>query len=192
LPADQATLRAALHCDTGDSTWTDAPGLGENKPMNCMTWYEAFAFCVWDGGRVPTEAEWNYAAAGGSEQRPYPWGMSIDPSHAVYDCTGDGSAAQDCQSSDILDVGSRSPRGDGKWGHADLAGSMWEWTLDADTTGAYPDPCVDCADVTTTSLRVYRGGGWFSPADNVLVSRRSSIDPSTRVNRIGVRCARGP
>lgn len=192
LPADKAALIAELSCDTADWTWTDSPGPNEDKPMNCASWYEAFAFCAWDGGRLPTEAEWNYAAAGGDEQRPYPWGAPIDPTYSVYDCTADGSAAQDCTSADMLAVGSRSPKGDGKWGHADLAGSLWEWTLDAD--GAYPDPCDDCASLGGFDAppRVYRGGGWFSPDYNVLASKRSAIAPGSHVNRIGIRCARDP
>src|SRR6185503_8188479 len=69
LPSDKAALTMALKCDSTYATWTDAPGVNENLPMNCITWYDAFAFCAWDKGRLPTEAEWNYAAAGGGEQR---------------------------------------------------------------------------------------------------------------------------
>jgi formylglycine-generating enzyme required for sulfatase activity len=52
-----------------------------------MDWYEAYAFCIWDGGFLPTDAEWNYAAAGGAQQRAYPWSnpptsLTIDPSYA--------------------------------------------------------------------------------------------------------------
>jgi formylglycine-generating enzyme len=74
LPADKPTLVALSKCDSSFQTWTDAPGANENLPMNCMSWYEALSFCAWDGGRLPTEAEWNDAAAGGSEQRVCPWG----------------------------------------------------------------------------------------------------------------------
>jgi sulfatase modifying factor 1 len=70
-------------------TWTDTPTTQENLPMVCVNWYEAYAFCIWDGGFLPSEAEWEYAAAGGSEQRKYPWG-STDPGlasrYAIYNC----------------------------------------------------------------------------------------------------------
>ncbi|MGH7297911.1 MAG: formylglycine-generating enzyme family protein, partial [Polyangiaceae bacterium] len=58
------------------STWTTSAGSNENKPINCVTWEESYAFCIWDGGFLPSESEWEYAAAGGSEQREYPWGMA--------------------------------------------------------------------------------------------------------------------
>ena len=54
LPADEPALRASLLCDPAQ-TWTDLPGANENKPLNCMSWHLLFAFCAWDGGRLPTE-----------------------------------------------------------------------------------------------------------------------------------------
>ena len=84
LPTDTTALRAALKCSGSYDTWTDTPGGNETLAMNCLTWFDAFAFCAWDGGRLPTEAEWNYAAAGGSEQRVYPWGATIDSTKARY------------------------------------------------------------------------------------------------------------
>ena len=59
-------------------TWTSSVGSNENLPINCTTWWEAYAFCIWDGGFLPSEAEWEYAAAGGGLQLEYPWG-STDP-----------------------------------------------------------------------------------------------------------------
>src|SRR5215510_9585853 len=65
LGDDTVALKNQVKCSSTYQTWTDAPGINENKPMNCVTWYEAMAFCIWDGGYLPTEAEWSYAAMGG-------------------------------------------------------------------------------------------------------------------------------
>jgi len=83
-----APTEANLAC-ASDSTWTISPGARENRPLNCVNWYELYAFCVWDGGFLPSEAEWTYAATGGNEQRVYPWSTpstssAIDDSYAVY------------------------------------------------------------------------------------------------------------
>ena len=77
LPPTQAALIAALQCPNASPsyvTWTNTPANNENTPVSCLTWYTAFAFCAWDAGRLPTLAEWDFAAVGGGEQRPYPWG----------------------------------------------------------------------------------------------------------------------
>lgn len=174
-------LPAALAC--GGESWTDAPGDHESLPMNCVSWFEAFAFCAWDGGFLPTEAEWNYAAAGGDEQRVYPWSSppssaAIDDGHAVY-CGGTCALAP---------VGSRSPAGDGRWGQADLAGEVWEWNLD--WMQDYAEPCVDCAAVADGTYRIARGGGFKTPADTLLAGARSWGTPSERDSFFGFRCAR--
>ncbi len=90
LPETKEALIASLKCSDTFRTWTDKAGGSEALPINCVSWYVAFAFCAWDKGRLPTDAEWNYAAAGGDEQRKYPWvGDTLDPDYAVYGCSGD-------------------------------------------------------------------------------------------------------
>ncbi len=194
LEADTAKLKKELHCNADYETWTDTVGQNESRPINCVTWYEAAAFCHWDGGRLPTEAEWNYAAAGGDQQRVYPWSSppnstTIDPNHVIYDCLGDGIA--ECTGVvDIGQVGSRSPQGDARWGHSDLSGNVREWVLDFD--GPYPNPCEDCANLTGT-VRSSRGGGFMTDNSEQYVARRvPGSDPSKRSEGVGIRCAREP
>lgn len=195
LPADQAALKTNVKCGSSQ-TWTDVAGVNEGLPINCLSWFEAFAFCAWDGGRLPTEAEWNYAAAGGSEQREYPWSnppssITIDGTYAVYDCLGDGSAAGNCVFADILKVGAKSQKGDGKWSQADLGGSMWEWNVDC-YQSSYANPCNNCADVGQAPDRVIRGGSWLFGASNLRSSYRFFFPPTYRNDRGGARCARTP
>ncbi|WP_437502151.1 formylglycine-generating enzyme family protein [Sorangium sp. So ce1099] len=197
MPPSAAMLKEALHCDATYQTWTEEAGEHEHLPMNCLSWYVAFAFCAWDGGRLPTEAEWNYAAAGGDEQRAYPWSnpavdTTIDRSYAVYDCGGDGTAGELCSFDDIQYVGSRSMKGDGRWGQADLAGGLWEWVLDRYADYTADPPCDDCANLTAASNRVFRGGSFSSGASYLLSAFRSDHDPSDRSGYVGVRCARNP
>lgn len=197
LPSTKAELTATPKCDLntpGFPMWTDTPGPNENKPMNCLDWYVTFAFCAWDRGRLPTEAEWNYAAAAGSEQREYPWSnppssLAIDSSYTVYYCEGDGIA--DCGFADILNVGSKSPRGDGRWKHADLAGSMDEWNLD-DYHIPYAVPCFDCATLNTNALKVVRSGVFAAGAATSLTSLRNFFAPGFPFSFLGGRCAKTP
>jgi len=188
LETDTAALTAAVKCSWDAQTWTDAAGANENRPQNCISWYEAFAFCAWDGGRLATEAEWNYAAAGGSEQRVYPWSIPpasspIDDSYLVY-CGGSCDGTQN--------VGSKSPKGDGKWGHSDLAGNLWEWTLDW-YRSPYVTPCENCADLEESPTRVMRGGSFFDTfnADSDFwSSNRNAYNPLFHDRSVGARCAR--
>jgi len=195
LLADRATFTAKSDtCSPAYSTWNDMVrnGADENMPINCVTWYEAVAFCAWDGGFLPTEAEWNYAAAGGSDQRVYPWSPPLttppptpimDSTYAVYMNFG---AAYDAL------VGSKSPRGDGKWGHADLAGNVAEHLLDWYVS---PFPTMSCNDcVTLTSPNTYhamRGGSTGDDSALLAVSYRDrDLGPASRLSSFGFRCAR--
>ncbi len=198
LPADPATLESVLRCEPEFATWTEQPGAQETLPMNCVNWYYAFAFCAWDGGRLPTEAEWECAAAGGEENRLYPWGSSPpDDTRACDTCECDGSAPGDCLPGDILPVGSK-PAGSGRWGHVDLAGSLWEWVLDWYHPDAYREAeregCVDCVQVAPEpqrEWRVHRGGDWRHDSGPFLrATYRYGWPPATRNEIIGIRCAR--
>jgi formylglycine-generating enzyme len=177
LAADTTALKDAFHSECpGTTTWTDVAGVNEDLPMDCVTWYEAFAFCAWDGGRLPTEAEWNYAAAGGCAQREYPWGAAApDVTRAVYDFNP------------LLPVGSK-PAGNGMWGQADLAGNVFEWNLD--WAGSYVLPCNDCAYITGSASRVLRGGGGGLDSSRLRSSYRGLGAPSFRDVSLGIRCAR--
>ena len=183
-------LRTALACNAQFQTWTDAPGANEALPINCITWFDAFAFCVWDGGHLPTEAEWNFAAAGGNEQRVYPWSnpassLTIDCSYANYE-NGGAFCVQG-----VSPVGTYSPKGDGKWGHADLGGNVEEWALDWLVT-PYINPCTDCANLTPGGMyRAIRGGDFAGYEFNVRAAAQPSVYvPATRDAGAGVRCAR--
>ena len=157
--------------------------------MNCIDWFEAFAFCAWDGGRLSTEAEWNYAAAAGSQQRVFPW--SNPPASTTIDDTYSASLFGPA----VLPVGSTSPKGDGLWTQADLGGGVLEWNLDWFNIPYRLTTCNDCADLVSDTFagygRVIRGGPLNErmPRTPALATNQT---PTTSTAVLGARCARTP
>jgi formylglycine-generating enzyme required for sulfatase activity len=198
LPADKLALTASLKCSASTATWTDAASYNEALPINCVAWFVAFAFCSWDGARLPTEAEWEFAAAGGDQNRLYPWGPAVPTSDlAVYNCIGGGTEG-DCTFADIAKVGSR-PNGDGRYGHADLAGSMWEHTRDAYDANFYKSANASSLNPVNLNTNVdqfgfvaIRGSSWVGPGQLLRSTLRNTLGRSSTYDGIGFRCARDP
>jgi formylglycine-generating enzyme len=208
MPATREELENDLMCDLGIvskdiNTWTDVPGQFEDYPINCVSWYEAFAFCIWDGGRLPSEAEWECAAAGGEENRRYPWG-------AVWDYTGGPDEdwerwlAHACIYPKCFGT-TPSTWGMSRWGQFELGGSLSEWVFDP--FKVYPGaPCNDCSNVwdchdcSLTAEAGIRGSDWASFSCNCATcscsTARSAMRHgdyrSVRAQFYGFRCARSP
>ena len=160
----------------------------ETLPLNCVTWEEANAFCLWDGGFLPTEAEWQYAASGGHQQRAYAW--SNPPGSLTVDCsyTNYKPTSATCPGGMVINqVGSESPKGDGRWNQADLGGNLLSWILDYEN-GPYGATCDDCAELDPSTSRILRGGRFDAAASRT--NERISSGPENRSYEVGIRCAR--
>jgi len=189
------------------ATWTDAPTAdSETRPANCVSWLTAFAFCAWDGGRLPTEAEYLYVAAGGSEQREYPWGSSSWDNETAQVSAYPGNPVPFSAVRPLEPVGSR-PRGASRWGQLDLLGSVSEWFFDARPAQDFPlpldfvMPCNDCADSRTVEgddldyRRVDVGAFVSNPAYHLpsFINRRGGAgNADSSWISAGFRCVREP
>lgn len=150
-----------------------------NRPRDSITWFEARDYCAGRGARLPSEAEWEYAARG-PDSRTYPWGDAFVPDNVVYFENANNQTA---------DVGSR-PGGVSWVGALDMSGNAWEWVSSLEKPYPYVagDGREDLTD--TTARRMLRGGAWsFSPI-GVRVARRGWAVPDYVNFNIGLRCAR--
>ena len=166
-----------------------------DHPILNVTWMEASAYCAWAGGRLPTEAEWEYAARGGLSGKLYPWGND-PPSLKARRRNGacfapfgahDWLLRRTDWRPGTVPVGLYQPNG---YGLFDMAGNVAEWC--ADWFGAYEaSAAVDPEGPPEGTHRVLRGGAWSSSEFNVRVSPRGRAAPDfAGTGMVGVRCAR--
>jgi formylglycine-generating enzyme len=167
----------ALACSK-QATWTAAAGSGDDRAQNCLSWFDAAAFCIWDGGFLPSEGEWELAATGGAARRTFPWGDDApDATRANYN------------GASVSAVG-KLAAGDGFFGQSDLAGNVWEWTLDG--FGPLDLSTKNAAKLTGSNDRMLRGGAFVNDAGFLASTVRVSSYAAVRSDTAGVRCARLP
>ncbi len=156
---------------------------GDDRPREQITWTEAQAFCESRGARLPTEAEWEYAARG-PDAWEYPWGDTWDQDRVIgYRSSSEGTAP----------VGS-IPDGVSWVGAVDMSGNVWEWVADwydAGDYGTLADGVIDPTGPVSGEYRVLRGGSWIVnyPGD-FRAAIRYWFNPVIRLNHLGFRCAR--
>jgi formylglycine-generating enzyme required for sulfatase activity len=180
----------------------------DQHPINCVDWEQANVYCVWTGGRLPSEAEWEYAARG-NQGRKFPWGSAF-PNGSLLNGCDEGCVRMESKgwgmrfmvlyrNSDhwltTAPVG-RYPVAASPFGVLDMAGNVWEWV--ADHYAPYPSNAQDRPNGEQTesprpdgALRAIRGGGWGdNDWDLFRGASRKGKAASDRDSDLGFRCAR--
>ena len=188
----KGNIQAEFHDGEYLSDWdgNNYPAGKADHPVTYVSWYAAMAYSAWAEKRLPTEAEWEYAARGGLEGKKYPWGDTISDQNANYyphvrETTAVGRYAEN--NYDLFD----------------MAGNVWEWCLDewifdfyADSpernplSGAPTLRWIQENFASVQSARVLRSGSWNSRAQGVRVANREFYKPTLTSSVFGFRCVR--
>lgn len=182
--------RAPTTCSWGDPTYGDESMA--DHPVICVAWQAAQDYCQWAGGRLPTEAEWEYAARG-PDSATYPWGDEFDGTR-LNSCDAN-CPHQDRRVPDYDDGYAQTasvasyPAGASWCGALDMAGNVWEWV--ADWYGSYPlARQLNPVGPESGSERIVRGGSWFD--DNrygfLRADNRHAYEPRAYDHLVGFRC----
>jgi SH3-like domain-containing protein len=152
---------------------------GDDYPRGSVTWFDARDYCFSRGARLPTEAEWEYAARG-PDNKVFPWGNTFNDENVSYAYNSTGPS----------EVSSR-PTGASWVGATHMSGNLREWT--STIYQPYPYSAVDGRENYDTSdaNRVVRGGSWNETELIVRLMNRQALEPTYQLGDLGFRCARG-
>jgi formylglycine-generating enzyme required for sulfatase activity len=164
-----------------------------DHPVVHISWFDAQAYCSWAGKRLPTEAQWEYAARGGLPGRRYPWGDELEPGGRprcnIWRGDFPGSPAPGWHPG-TMPVTAFEPNGHGLY---NMAGNVWEWCEDWFTPGYHTDTAtMDPAHTHPTGRRAMRGGSFLCHAsycNRYRVAARNSNTPDSTSGNCGFRVA---
>lgn len=185
----EVTAAAYTRCVTaGACTRPASQNPVDEGPVTGINWNQAEAYCRFVGGRLPTEAEWEFAARG-TDGREYPWGAEAPSDCDRADWTSGGAS---CRGVGPSPVGSY-PRGASPFGVLDMAGNVWEWTADWYARSYAAGSANDPTGPEQGSARVTRGGGWNNDqSDRLRATFREGQHPAFHDYDLGARCAYEP
>ncbi len=169
-------------------------GALQNHPVVHVSWHDAQAYCDWSGTRLPTEAEWEFAARGGLAQARYPWGDELTPGgrHQCNIWQGEFPARNTGADGHLATAPVKAFRPNG-YGLYNVAGNVWEWCADWFSTDFHvTGPRTDPAGPPQGTSRVMRGGSHMchhSYCNRYRVAARSSNTPDSSAGNIGFRVA---